>query len=286
MIILFASLPLLIVATSRLFFSTLEASGSCYASYSPHEIKLSNTVLNLEDGVISVSGLGDTEHLICFREGKLIFPNNPLDHTIEHQLAVYEGDEFIWFKFKGIPPANFSESLFPEEGERPSLERMLRFRKKASNLFTFEVKNSAPLMARVKSKIASWNRFALPIGFSLFIVFGAIMVIACVIYFSPNPKDWSYDYNDSDLRKWRPLVLTYNETSESHLLHLEISKNIPTRPFNLSEYLDRVSDCLASQFPHRDPYEWQDVTDLSLIEPSRYYYWRGIPSNNCSLPPQ
>lgn len=75
-----------------------------YASYSKKRITIDNTVISLrEEGRIHVEGLDESTFLICYREGRLVFPNSIEDHHLLPDWNIYEGDELIWLKYDGIP---------------------------------------------------------------------------------------------------------------------------------------------------------------------------------------
>lgn len=269
------------VAASTLVFTGLQHLGFSIIIYTPHEATIDGTKVKLEEGGrLTVEGLSDSKYLVSFREGNLVFPSNPADQTVDHELQVYSGDEFIWFEFKGNPPQSFIDKLF-DVVRKTSQEELLMFRKEAEEVCTFTLAESITLSSRIGNKLASWNRFTPP-AFFIFVFIFIVGIAMLLIHFlrSKPPGDPCFT---PESREYRSILFDYGgDWTNFDLMNLEVPKNCSkTALFNLTEYMDRIMDCLPILFPDRVPYSWQRIRASSIS-----LYYEMTPLRNCSLPPQ
>lgn len=257
----------------KIIFSEPETIGACYSSYAENEIKMSDTSMKIDDGFLSVQGLSDTKYLACLREGKLIFPSNPVDQTAGHQFKVFLGDEFVWFKFKGFPPQPFLDKLFAQN--KPTRSDMIAYEEEATETAFFTVTKSAIFTEKVKSKIASWNRFCSPV-ITTFAVFLLIAIIALVVYFTRSVADCLR----SDTREYYWLSAYNNMSGWDFEVDVEVESCTVT-PFNMTEHLDRFFECFRFQYPRYRNSSWEMPRLLGGPQ-----YLDYLPSYSCSLPPR
>lgn len=251
MLLIFAS----VVAASQLildrFTTANEEVFKC--SYRENEVVIDGTRMHLEGTTASISGLSADRYLLCFREGKLIFPLNPVDQQIEHSLEVYEGDKFYWvYDPQGALHARVFHRISVSEEEFETGYGFQVVAKKDSNLAT-----------RAHSYFRSLDWFFHRYRALIILMFAIVAIIPIIVivvtsipHKTTTPPAPPLDLClDPQLIPCRTLTFRYN-SSDLRLtsFRMDVDRNC-NESFNWTENAERAYECL-SDFFHLDPAEW------------------------------
>lgn len=237
------------IAQASLILGNFEDDGAGYqrSRYSKHEIEIEGTAVRLNGKVLHISGLSNQRYLLCFREGNLIFPNAPADQTVEHELAVEEGDWFAWF---GGP---VSQSFLDGLRDRFTEDEIDK-----TQVYSFRILTERP---QIKSKLIPYRRLGCVAGIVVgtLLAFGftfGILFLVNSLPAPPGPSNRDLCLRPDTFVSYFLEFLSNDSYNAYESMHLLVDKNCSNFTFEWNEHnQERAMQCLQ---------RWTGISDWIL----------------------